>query len=99
VESFVEETGNVVLVKGATDKIYSESGVGEVHGGHPGMTVGGTGDVLTGIMASLISQGLEPEEAAVKAAEINGKAGEAAAEEYGNGLVATDLLEEIPDYI
>jgi ADP-dependent NAD(P)H-hydrate dehydratase len=96
IESFVEETGNVVLVKGAEDRIYSENGVERVSAGHPGMTVGGTGDVLAGITASLISQGLDPEKAAVKAAEINGRAGEKAAEEYGNGLLATDLLEEIP---
>lgn len=93
--SFVEKTSNVVLIKGPEDKIYSENGVEEVEAGHPGMTVGGTGDILTGIIAGLISQGLDTEEAAVRAAEVNSEAGEKAAEEYGNGLVATDLLEEI----
>jgi len=39
---------------------------------------------------------MSKKEAAVNAAEINGRAGEKAAEEYGNGLLATDLLEEIP---
>jgi NAD(P)H-hydrate epimerase len=96
VDEFVDQTGNIVLVKGLEDRIYSEEGLEKVSRGHPGMTVGGTGDVLTGIVASLISQGLGRREAAVRAAEINGKAGEKAAEKYGNGLVATDLLEEIP---
>ena len=97
IEDFIEQKEDVVvLLKGSTDKIYSENGVEEVDAGHPGMTVGGTGDVLAGIVAGLISQGLGLEDAAVEAAEINGKAGEKAAEEYGNGLLATDLLEEIP---
>ncbi|MFB6180315.1 MAG: NAD(P)H-hydrate dehydratase, partial [Candidatus Nanohalobium sp.] len=99
VENFVEETGNVVLVKGAVDRVFSESGVEEVDVGHPGMTVGGTGDVLTGILAGLIAQGEGLEEAAVEAARVNGKAGELAAEEYGNGLLATDLLERVPEVI
>ena len=95
VQEFVDETSNVVLVKGATDKIYSEDGVTEVEAGHPGMTVGGTGDVLAGIVAGLVAQGKDLEGAAVKAAEINGKAGEKAAEDYGDGLTAKDLIDNI----
>jgi NAD(P)H-hydrate epimerase len=95
----VDQIGNIALVKGSEDRIYSKEGLEKVSRGHPGMTVGGTGDVLTGIVASLISQGLEKREAAVRAAEINGKAGEKAAEKYGNGLVATDLLEQIPKFL
>jgi len=97
IEEFVEMKDDViVLLKGPVDKVYAKSGVQEIESGHPGMAVGGTGDVLTGILASLISQGMSKKEAAVNAAEINGRAGEKAAEEYGNGLLATDLLEEIP---
>jgi hydroxyethylthiazole kinase-like uncharacterized protein yjeF len=100
IEDFVEEKDDVVvLLKGAEDRIYSEDGVETVYKGHSGMTVGGTGDVLTGIVASLISQGMSKREAAVKAAEINGLAGEKAGEEFGNGLVATDLLDEISKFI
>ncbi|MFB6100806.1 MAG: NAD(P)H-hydrate dehydratase [Candidatus Nanohalobium sp.] len=96
IEEFVEEKEDVVVLeKGSTDRIYSEDGVIEIEAGHPGMTVGGTGDVLTGIVAGLISQGTGLEDAAIKAAEVNGRAGERAAEEYGNGLVATDLFDEI----
>lgn len=100
IEEFVEEKEDVVVLeKGPTDKIYSENEVEEVSAGHPGMTVGGTGDVLTGIVAGLMSQGLEKKEAAVKAAEINGRSGEKAAGKYGDGMVATDLLEEIPKFL
>lgn len=98
VRNFVKETSNIVLVKGATDRIYSGDGVTEVEAGHPGMTVGGTGDVLAGIVAGLVAQGANLEEASVKAAEINGKVGEKAAEQYGNGLVATDLIDNIPGF-
>lgn len=99
IERFLDQLlqkGNVVLRKGPTDRIYSGKDVTEVDRGHPGMTVGGTGDVLTGIVAGLVSQGVDLDEAALKAAEINGKTGEEAAKKYGNGLVATDLLDYIP---
>lgn len=86
---------NVVLEKGSTDTIYTENGQKEIGAGDPAMTVGGTGDVLTGVIASLISQGLDKKEAAEHGAWINGKAGEKAAEEYGNGALATDIVEEI----
>lgn len=95
VSSFAEKKDAVVVVKGSEDTIYTP---GEVHRnvtGHPAMTVGGTGDVLTGVIASLVSQGLSREEAARLGTWINGRAGENAAEKYGNGVVATDLVEEI----
>jgi hydroxyethylthiazole kinase-like uncharacterized protein yjeF len=90
---------NIVLEKGATDTIYTEEGEKEIEAGSPAMTVGGTGDVLTGVIASLISQGLEKDEAAELGAWINGKAGEKAAEEYENGLMATDVIEEISEVL
>lgn len=86
---------NVIVAKGPTDTVYSGNKECEIDVGHPTMTVGGTGDVLTGIIASLISQGLNIEEAARLGTWMNGKAGEKAAEEYGNGALATDIIEEI----
>lgn len=90
------EKGNVIVKKGENDVVYSGTGQYELNVGHPTMTVGGTGDVLSGIIASLISQGLKLEDAARLGAWLNGKAGKKAAEEYGNGALATDLIEEIP---
>lgn len=95
--SFAEETGNIVVVKSKTDKIYAGSDVVENSTGTSAMTVGGTGDVLTGIIASLISQGLSRKNAAVSGAYLNGKAGELAAGDLGNGMLATDMIEKIPD--
>ncbi|MFB6204144.1 MAG: NAD(P)H-hydrate dehydratase [Candidatus Nanohaloarchaea archaeon] len=95
VEEFVEETGSVVVVKGSTDRIYTSERVYENGTGCAGMTVGGTGDVLAGIIASLVSRGMGLEDAARAGAWVNGKAGERACEKYGNGMVATDLLGEV----
>ena len=61
-----------------------------------GMTVGGTGDVLTGIIGALLSKGVTPFNAMRIAAFINGDAGNEAFKKKSYGLVATDILEEIP---
>ena len=90
---------NVVVRKGATDTVYSKNRETNIETGHPSMTVGGTGDVLTGIIASLISQGQNLEEAARLGSWLNGKSGEKAAEEYGNSVLATDIAERIPKII
>jgi len=99
IKMYAFETRNTVLMKGKTDKIFSGKEITENETGCSGMTVGGTGDVLTGILAVFKSQGLDDEEAAVLAAYVNGKAGEKAFEEYGGGLTATDVIERIPDII
>ncbi|MEM1537388.1 MAG: NAD(P)H-hydrate dehydratase [Candidatus Nezhaarchaeales archaeon] len=64
--------------------------------GNPGMAVGGTGDVLSGLIAAFLAQGVEPFKASVAGAFINGLAGDLAAKEKGYQLLATDLLEKIP---
>ncbi|MFB6147877.1 MAG: NAD(P)H-hydrate dehydratase [Candidatus Nanohaloarchaea archaeon] len=92
------EKGAVILQKGPVDQVYS----GEKYRnrtGTPAMTVGGTGDALSGVVASLLSRGLNRTDAARLGAWINGRAGELAADEYGNGMLATDLVERIPDAI
>jgi len=60
------------------------------------MTVGGTGDVLAGIVGALLSKGVEPFNAARIGAFLNGAAGNIAFEKKSYGLVATDIIEEIP---
>lgn len=93
------ETGNTVLMKGEKDRIFSGKEITENKTGCAGMTVGGTGDVLTGVLAAFKAQGLEDKESAVLASYVNGKAGEKAFEKYGNGLTATDVIERIPEVI
>ena len=87
----------MVLLNGKVDRIYADGEERTSETGDPTMTVGGTGDVLTGVVASLIGQGLENSEAALLGAWINGRAGEKAAEKYGNGALATDMVEKIPE--
>lgn len=98
-QAFSSETGNTVLLKGEKDKIYSGEDLFTNEAGCAGMTVGGTGDVLAGTVAAFRSQGLDDLEACRLAAYVNGKAGEKAFEEFGNGLLATDLLEKIPEAV
>ena len=65
--------------------------------GNPGMSTGGTGDVLTGLIAALIGQKLKPFEAAVLGVWAHGRAGDLAAQDLGQAaLIATDLLDYLP---
>ena len=90
------ELGAVILVKGKTDIISDGKRVKLNFTGNPGMTVGGTGDVLTGVVGGLMAQKVDPFEAAVAGAFVNGAAGDLVAEKLGFHMVATDLLEFIP---
>ena len=60
------------------------------------MTVGGTGDVLSGIVGAFLAQGAEPFEAAVAGAFINGAAGDFVWSEKGYHMIPTEILEWIP---
>ena len=60
------------------------------------MTVGGTGDVLSGLVAGLLSRNRNPLESAAAAVFINGLAGESAQKRLGLHMTSMDLLEEIP---
>ena len=84
-----------VIVKGHTDIITDGSRVRFNRTGDPAMTVGGTGDVLAGICGALLCQ-LPAFEAACIAAYVNGRAGEVVAARQGGGMLASDLVNEIP---
>jgi hydroxyethylthiazole kinase-like uncharacterized protein yjeF len=86
----------VVLLKGQVDMICGAKKVKLNFTGNPGMTVGGTGDVLSGVVGALLAQKADPFEAAVVGAFVNGAAGDFVAGEKGYHLVASDLLEWIP---
>lgn len=65
--------------------------------GNPGMAVGGSGDVLAGMITSLIGQGVAPLEAAACGAWLHGAAGDICAKEIGQyGMLPTDMLEVLP---
>ncbi len=90
-----KELGIIIVLKGRVDLITDGTQIYENHTGHPGMTVGGTGDVLAGLIAACMAFIKERLLAAVIGTYIMGLAGEKAAEIYGNGLLATDVVERI----
>jgi len=96
VKKTADELGAVILLKGHTDIISDGRRCKFNLTGNPGMTVGGTGDVLSGIVVALLAQRVDPFEAAVAGAFINGAAGDFVASAKGFHMVATDLLEWIP---
>lgn len=98
VREFSEEKGVVTLLKGKIDIISDGKQTLLNRTGNAGMTVGGTGDVLAGLTGSLFSRN-PTFLAAACAAYINGAAGDLAFEKAGNGLLATDVLEKIPEII
>jgi hydroxyethylthiazole kinase-like uncharacterized protein yjeF len=90
--------GCVVLLKGAATLIADPEGrLGVNSTGTPAMATGGCGDVLTGLIAALLAQGLAPFEAACAGAYLHGLAGELAERRFGGpGIAAGDLLPELP---
>ena len=88
-----------VIVKGQYDLILHETKFRINKSGNAGMTVGGTGDALAGITASLLAQGLNAFDSACLGVFINGLAGDEAFEEKGNGFSATDLVSYIGSVI
>ncbi len=88
-----------VIIKGKNDLVLSGSKFRINSSGNAGMTVGGTGDALAGIVVGLLSQGLNPFDSACLAAFINGLAGEKAYEVNGNGFSASDLVSYIGNVI
>ena len=96
VASYADELGATLLVKGAHDVVSDGETTRVGRTGNPGMTVGGTGDVLAGITGALVS-GHDPVTAAGIAAFVNGRAGDLVVDDQGYGLLPTDLLDRVPE--
>ncbi len=91
------ELNAVVLLKGHETVITDGVTVYRNRTGNPGMAVGGSGDVLAGIIASLVGQGLPALEAAACGAWLHGAAGDRCARELGQyGMLPTDMLNVLP---
>lgn len=99
VEAYADNLGHTILVKGAYDIVSNGSHTRVARPGNPGMTVGGTGDVLAGIVATIFAQRDDPLMAGSVGAYLNGYAGDLAAEKYGDSLIASDVVELIPPAI
>ncbi len=89
----------IIVLKGYLDVISDGKKVRVNKTGNPYMTVGGTGDTLTGICGALLARDVDPFEAACAACYINGKAGDMAAKKFKEGMMASDLINEIPKVI
>jgi len=98
-KSVAELTGAVVCLKGHGTIVADPSGkiyINET--GNSGMATGGTGDILTGMIASFIGQKVDAQSAAISAVYLHGLAGDIAAEKKGQfSMRATDILNNIPE--
>jgi ADP-dependent NAD(P)H-hydrate dehydratase / NAD(P)H-hydrate epimerase len=86
----------LLVAKGQPDLVSDGRSIAENHHHHPGMTVGGVGDVLAGVLASLLGMGIEPYASGRLATYWVGEAGLLAATRRSFGLVATDVIDELP---
>ena len=96
---FAEHHGCTVVLKGYRTVVADEDGRVFVNtNGNSGMATGGTGDVLTGLLGGLMAQGMGGMDAALLGVYVHGLAGDLAAEAWtGRGMVASDLIGEIPE--
>lgn len=98
-QEFVDEKKVTLVLKGAPTLIFHpQTKPLIVAHGDPGMATAGTGDVLTGIIAAFLAQGLEPRDAAGVAVFLHALSGEIAADhETSYGMIATDLIHFLPE--
>ena len=83
------------MLKGPETIVASPADVVLVKGGNPGMTKGGTGDVLAGLCAGLLAQGMDLFEAAQLASSINKLIGDKRAKTHGYSYLASELAEDL----
>ncbi len=94
---FVQRFGGVVVLKGHRTVVVEGDRAYLNETGNPGMATGGSGDVLTGMIASLLGQGFAPFDAARLGVHLHGSAGDIAAASLGEvSLIASDIVDHIP---
>ena len=96
--SFASDAGIYLVLKGVpTLTVLPEGDIFVNTSGNPGMATAGAGDVLTGIIASLVGQGMSPAEASALGVFIHGMAGDSAAARAGEySLIASDIIAALP---
>lgn len=95
-KALAKDLGVTLVLKGH-ETLICGSAVYVNRCGNPGMATGGSGDVLAGILVSLLGQGLSPTKAAAAACWLHGTAGDLCAEEIGQaGMLPTDLIQRLP---
>jgi len=97
VRDLAARTSAAVLLKGSRTLVAAPDGVVRINPtGGPTLATGGTGDVLTGMIAGLIARGCSPLDAGSAAAFVHGLAGRIAGDRCGDGATAADVLEAVP---
>lgn len=99
VKEIAEKLKTTILLKGNIDVISNGREIAINKTGCTAMTKGGMGDTLAGILGAYLARKVETFTAACAAAYVNGKSGELAAKKYSEGILASDLIEEIPKVI
>ena len=94
---FTKRFNCILILKGANTLVALPNGKISVNcNGNPGMATGGSGDVLAGILVSLLAQGIEPEKAAKAAVYLHGEAGDKAAAHHStHSMLPSDIIEEL----
>ena len=100
-QQFANEHGVTLVFKGAPTVTGTPNGNVWINStGNPGMATGGMGDLLTGIIAGLMAQGVSSERAAALGVYVHGLAGDITSEKLGrHGLIASDVLKTVPEAI
>jgi ADP-dependent NAD(P)H-hydrate dehydratase / NAD(P)H-hydrate epimerase len=100
VRALAEQAGAVTLLKGSRTVIAQPGGQLLVNvTGSPILATAGTGDVLTGMIGGLLARGVAPLESAAAAAYLHGLAGQFAGRDLGEGALAGDVLERVPEAV
>ena len=96
VRRLAKEYGITVILKGWLNVVSDGEQSATIKRSTPAMTVGGTGDVLSGLAAGLLAKKMKPVDAALAAVYLNGLAGDLAFKRAGLHVIATDLLDSLP---
>lgn len=100
IRTLAQRYNAIVALKGAGTLIATPDDLTLCTQGNPGMAVGGMGDLLTGVIASLVAQGLTLSEAAIFGVYLHALAGDSAAALHGErGLLPSDLFEPLRDHV
>ena len=97
VEKFAKKHSVTIILKGSTDIISNGTTTYLNPKNIPAMTVGGTGDILSGIISGILAQNRDVLESAVTATYFNGLAGKMTQKKFGTHMTATDLLDVLPN--
>ncbi len=99
IRALQQKYGGVIVLKGAGSLIADDEQIALCLAGNPGMSTAGMGDVLTGIIASLLGQGLSLWEAACAGVLIHALAGDKAAKQGERGMLASDLINNLREWV